>query len=485
MSCTFPRGQDPEGQSNERQPHISGLPQFGERPHIFPGREAVFISARVHPGETPSSFILEGLLSALAGTNKNFDVMDLLRKYIFFIIPVLNPDGVALGYCRSDTRGINLNRVYGSSNASQHPSIFAAEGACAMVKQCQGSLRLYLDMHAHSSRRGAFLLGSEQTGAAYFEAKLYCYSLARRCSFFEYAQCLFTDFSEGTAKRVMSSQVSGGLCFTLESNYSRTHHSTRLLTPADWRTLGACCVEALKDIDLLQKVLSQPLPAITTEEGSCTEAASGIRKESMGLNKAKYARQVLVEDLRCAEQVLTGLVPALTVSGPSRAQPWFAQIKAPSEDFSPSPQLWLHEECFGQDVELTERLARETGDVLYKAEISQGALWLQTTDIVLKESMSGRFLYRAVKDTPVSEHCETDSKHTRTLPKGTLLEADERRVVDGRLRLHIVADDADDGQGEFSNAGWANEFLSACFDPRLGGDVQLLRLGAPSRNRVN
>ena len=34
-------------------------------PWIFPGRRPVFISARVHPGETPASYMLEGLGSRM------------------------------------------------------------------------------------------------------------------------------------------------------------------------------------------------------------------------------------------------------------------------------------------------------------------------------------------------------------------------------------------------------------------------------------
>jgi murein tripeptide amidase MpaA len=39
--------------------------------------------------------------------------MKILRdEFVFYIFPILNPDGVARGNYRVDTNGINLNRCY-------------------------------------------------------------------------------------------------------------------------------------------------------------------------------------------------------------------------------------------------------------------------------------------------------------------------------------------------------------------------------------
>ena len=58
-------------------------------------RKYVFLSARVHPGESNSSHIINGIIQYLLGTD---DIaIELRRKCIFKIIPMLNPDGVVNG----------------------------------------------------------------------------------------------------------------------------------------------------------------------------------------------------------------------------------------------------------------------------------------------------------------------------------------------------------------------------------------------------
>lgn len=70
------------------------------RPFKF-DKPTIFLSSRVHPGETPASYVLEGILNFMTAKHEQAQV--LMDNFCFKIVPMLNPDGVYRGYYRLDT----------------------------------------------------------------------------------------------------------------------------------------------------------------------------------------------------------------------------------------------------------------------------------------------------------------------------------------------------------------------------------------------
>ena len=118
----------------------------------------IFISARVHPIETPSSFTINGIITFLL--DKKDMRAYLLRKYfVFVLVPMLNPDGVSRGHCRMDSLNQNLNRYYSTPDPERQPSCLAIRKLCEHYTKDK-RLFMYLDLHAHPANKGNFTFGN-------------------------------------------------------------------------------------------------------------------------------------------------------------------------------------------------------------------------------------------------------------------------------------------------------------------------------------
>lgn len=212
--------------SEFKEPPIPGLfPKQGER-CASNKKPVVFITSRVHPGETPSSYMLDGLLHMILSSDARG--VALRNAFVFKIIPVLNPDGVYRGHFRVDQNGVNLNRCYIDPSAELHPSVFAVK---TYFEFLHSNIKYYFDLHAHASKRSCFLFGNSLEFDKQIENQLLAKLIEINSGFFEYSECDFSEKSmmakdpkdhhskEGSGRVALSKAFGVVHCYTVECSY--------------------------------------------------------------------------------------------------------------------------------------------------------------------------------------------------------------------------------------------------------------------------
>uniref|UniRef100_A0A0L8I959 tubulin-glutamate carboxypeptidase n=1 Tax=Octopus bimaculoides TaxID=37653 RepID=A0A0L8I959_OCTBM len=117
----------------------------------------VFLSARVHPGESNSSWVMKGIIDFLLSNRPS--ALKLLKNHIFKIIPMINPDGVINGSHRCSLAGNDLNRRWLYPCSKLHPIIFHAKGVLSYMRLINKLPTIYCDLHGHSQKKNIFLYG--------------------------------------------------------------------------------------------------------------------------------------------------------------------------------------------------------------------------------------------------------------------------------------------------------------------------------------
>ncbi|XP_054905031.1 cytosolic carboxypeptidase 6 isoform X2 [Poeciliopsis prolifica] len=122
-------------------------------------KKLVFLTARVHPGESPASFVCQGVIDFLVS---HHPVAQILRDHVIFkIVPMLNPDGVYLGNYRCSLMGFDLNRHWQDPSPWAHPTLHAVKQLIVQMNQDPSvSLEFYIDIHSHSTMLNGFMYGN-------------------------------------------------------------------------------------------------------------------------------------------------------------------------------------------------------------------------------------------------------------------------------------------------------------------------------------
>ncbi len=101
------------------------ITNFSSQPEQIAVRKAVVITARVHPGESNSSFIVQGVIEYLVSDVEGAKF--LRNNFVFKIVPMLNPDGVIVGNYRCSLSGLDLNRQWQNPSSKQAPENFSTK----------------------------------------------------------------------------------------------------------------------------------------------------------------------------------------------------------------------------------------------------------------------------------------------------------------------------------------------------------------------
>ena len=83
------------------------ITNFEDSFETLANKKAVIFTARVHPGESSSSFVIQGLIDFLL--SNEIKAVSLRKNFIFKIVPMLNPDGVILPDCSAFVDLLNSN----------------------------------------------------------------------------------------------------------------------------------------------------------------------------------------------------------------------------------------------------------------------------------------------------------------------------------------------------------------------------------------
>jgi murein tripeptide amidase MpaA len=120
-----------------------------------PGKKAVWIVARQHPGETMSEWLVEGLVDAMLD-RANPVARKLLQRAVLYIVPNMNPDGSVRGNLRTNAAGANLNREWMAPSMERSPEVFQVR-----QKIEETGCDLFLDIHGDEVLPYVFVAGCE------------------------------------------------------------------------------------------------------------------------------------------------------------------------------------------------------------------------------------------------------------------------------------------------------------------------------------
>ena len=215
----------------------------------------VVMTARIHPGETNSSHMLEGFVRALLETT-TFS-FKLLAACNFHILPMMNPDGVAAGNYRTSFSGRDLNRKFDEVGSFLYPEINGLVALVQRLKKQRQRAEFFFDFHSHSSKKNLFCYGPDhpEGSANCLKSRVFVKILSKQDSMFDYEKCIssISEYKRTTARAYMLRKENIPMTFTFEiSNglYSLTKELESTFDLASLHRAGRVIFQGLSEYSI-------------------------------------------------------------------------------------------------------------------------------------------------------------------------------------------------------------------------------------------
>ncbi|XP_050672778.1 cytosolic carboxypeptidase Nna1-like [Leptidea sinapis] len=246
-------------------------------------KKAVIITARVHPGETPASWMMKGFMDYLTGDSNQ--ARELREKFIFKLVPMLNPDGVIVGNNRCSLTGKDLNRQYRTVIRETYPPVWHTK---VMIRRLQEEcgIAMFVDLHAHSRKHNIFIYGCEsrRNSEKRLQEQVFPLMLHKNAADkFSFENCKFRiqRSKEGTA-RIVIWMLGVSNSYTMEASFGGSELGSRMSTHfsvQDYENLGKTFCETLLDFydeDPSKERLRNKIVTRLLKEGSNADEPTNI-----------------------------------------------------------------------------------------------------------------------------------------------------------------------------------------------------------------
>ncbi len=157
-------------------------------------KKHIWIHARTHPGETPSSFQLEGIIEKLLSDD---DVIGFYRQnLIFHIIPFTNPEGVFFGRSRTNFFGVDVEANWDKSETETSTEVKILKQRMLEINS-KKILSVFLNLHSQVSSFATFWIHVPSSTSEYFYRREFQFANLQTSDNKYFSQ---TDYSFSTLK---------------------------------------------------------------------------------------------------------------------------------------------------------------------------------------------------------------------------------------------------------------------------------------------